>query len=323
MRKYLSVTYGAARNNNLGKRMRCKADPAHNSRLRLFGWLKPMMQKLPMSMIKVISPMGYSMLQLQMTWASYIDAIRAEGKASQPSGKTVFHALLANPDLPADQKGNTRLVDEAMNFLGAAPVTANVLRMIAYHIIANPEAHAKMIAELKTIMPTPTSETSLAQLEALPYFSAVICEGLRLAYGLIPRSQRVHREPLRYRDWVIPAYTPVAMTSKMTHDDPAVYPEPAAFKPERWLGEEGRALRAKYWLSFGKGTRKCLGENLATCTLYLTIAHMFRRFEGRLRLVGVVKERDVDISHDFLNTSTALDSPGVFIVVDSDRQNSE
>lgn len=44
------------------------------------------------------------------------------------------------------------------------------------------------------------------------------------------------------------------------HDEEA-YPEPDAFKPERWLDANGPAVKAtKNWIGFGAGPHKCIGE---------------------------------------------------------------
>ena len=42
---------------------------------------------------------------------------------------------------------------------------------------------------------------------------------------------------------------------------PSVFPEPTVFRPERWLEAENAGQRLdKYLVSFGRGTRQCLGK---------------------------------------------------------------
>ena len=57
----------------------------------------------------------------------------------------------------------------------------------------------------------------------------------------------------------------------------------------------------------------CAAVNLATAEVYLTLASMFRRF--KLELVDVERERDVDVTHDFINSSPSLGSKGVNVRV--------
>lgn len=58
-------------------------------------------------------------------------------------------------------------------------------------------------------------------------------------------------------------------------------PEPKAFRPERWLGDpvspvDGKPL-GSFIASFSKGSRICLGQNLALAELYLGLATFVRR----------------------------------------------
>jgi len=65
---------------------------------------------------------------------------------------------------------------------------------------------------------------------------------------------------MTYKSYTIPPLTPVSMTQKLTHDNPAIFPNPRNFEPERWLVEpEERKNLEKYLQPFGKGSRNCLG----------------------------------------------------------------
>lgn len=70
-----------------------------------------------------------------------------------------------------------------------------------------------------------------------------------------------------YKDWTIPAGTPVGMTSALIHQNADIFYEPESFIPERWI--ENPKLD-QYLLSFSKGTRQCAGIayvfSLSTCT---------------------------------------------------------
>jgi cytochrome P450 len=99
----------------------------------------------------------------------------------------------------------------------------------------------------------------------------------------------------------------------MMHDNPTLFPSPRSFQPDRWLQPNSAQLR-KYLVPFSKGSRQCLGMQLAYCELYLIVAALFapRRFEWEL---FETTERDVAIEHDFFNAFHAMDSKGVRVVV--------
>ena len=99
------------------------------------------------------------------------------------------------------------------------------------------------------------------------------------------------------------------MTSMIQHADPSKFPDPQKFDPERWT--KGSERLEKYLVNFSKGTRQCLGMNLANAELYLTLATVFRRFNIELYETTA---RDAEIAHDFFIPHAHADSKGVRIV---------
>jgi cytochrome P450 len=176
---------------------------------------------------------------------------------------TIFHELLKS-NLPPQEKSLSRLDDEALGTIGAGATTiAWALVTASFHLTNNPSILKKLQTELKAAIPDPTIEPDLPQLEKLPYLSACIQEGIRLSYGLAARHARVSPDKAtKYKEWTIPAGTPVSMTIVDVHHDEHIYPNSRSFIPERWLDnpktEEGESL-SRYFVSFGKGSRSCIG----------------------------------------------------------------
>lgn len=71
------------------------------------------------------------------------------------------------------------------------------------------------------------------------------------------------------------------MSSWILHRREDVFPNPDVFDPTRWVGppEELRE-QERCFVPFSSGTRSCLGQNLAMCEMYVTLAMIFRRFEA-------------------------------------------
>lgn len=137
------------------------------------------------------------------------------------------------------------------------------LSAITFQVLANPDVFRKLKEELVTAIPDANAIPAIAEVETLPYLSAVIQEGLRLHPGAILRMQRVSPETsLVYsnkstkKDWTIPAGSAVSMDARTTQLNPTIFPEPTLFKPERWIDN---ARLDKYLLTFSKGTRMCVG----------------------------------------------------------------
>lgn len=198
---------------------------------------------------------------------------------------TVFHEILSS-SLPESEKSVGRLRDEAVVVVGAGTSTTSwALSVATYHLLASPEILAKLKTELKSAVPDrDVQPVPLAVLENCPYLTGVVQEALRLSYGVCSRLQRISPDKeMVYRDqtaknWVIPRGTPVGMTSVMVHHDPSIFPDSFSFRPERWI-KNPRLDR--FLVSFSKGSRQCLGINLAYAEIYLCLFAIFSRFGSR------------------------------------------
>jgi cytochrome P450 len=103
---------------------------------------------------------------------------------------------------------------------------------------------------------------------------------------------------------------------EISHDED-IFPDSHKFVPERWLDNpvtgEGIPLD-RFMVSFGRGTRACLGVNLAWTELSLTLGMLFRRYKFELHEADVT---DVQLGHDFFIPVPRLDSKGVRVFVES------
>lgn len=238
------------------------------------------------------------------------DLMNCPASLKNSANPTIFQALV-DGDLPPAEKSVKRLVDEGSTVIGAAQQTTSYyLKTVTYHVLANPSIHARLQDELKAVIPNPDNIPSLPQLEALPYLHAVVQEGFRISYGITSRLQRISPDqPLQYQQWSIPAGTPISMTSIFQHEDPKKFPNPKCFDPDRWLNDDERL--DKYLVTFSKGTRQCLGMNLAIAEIYITVATVFRRFDMEL---FETTRRDADVAHDYFVPLGPKDSKGVRII---------
>ena len=178
------------------------------------------------------------------------------------------------------------------------------MSVTAFHIINSSTVYEELRRELAV---------DWADVEKLPYLNACMREGLRLSYGVTARSPRLWDKPIQYQGWTIPARTPVSLTIVDHNHNEEIFPESYKFKPERWL-KDGQLDNGmdRWWFSFGRGSRSCLGVNLATAEIQLCLATLFQRFEFELFETDV---SDVTVVHDFFLPSARLDSKGVRVRV--------
>ena len=105
--------------------------------------------------------------------------------------------------------------------------------------------------------------------------------------------------------------TPVGMSPHFIHLSPNYFPDPQAFIPDRWIGSDAK-LNTKLLTPFGKGTRMCIGSNLATAELHVVAATIVRRFQ--FELFETTRE-DVEIVFDAFVGQLRPESEGVRVKV--------
>lgn len=249
---------------------------------------------------------------MQAIEAQVADIMKEPSRNTIGNGRpTLFHHLLQS-NLPQHEKTVEHLSQEGVSVVAAGSDTTGIaLTVTTFHLLDNSDILARLKNELIEALPDPQATPAWSDLEKLPYLSAIIREGLRLAHGPSNRLPRVSRTTMKYGSWTIPPNTPISMSPMLIHENETIFPNHRKFLPERWLEPNNGSLN-KYLMAFGKGPRACLGMNLAYAELYITLATIFRRFRFELFETG---REDVDAEHDFMVPFPRLDSKGVRVLV--------
>jgi cytochrome P450 len=109
------------------------------------------------------------------------------------------------------------------------------------------------------------------------YMKATIAESLRLR-PVIPLAGRRLAEDLVTDDLELPAGTDVTAAIWLTHTDADLYPEPFAFRPERFLDQ---APDTYAWIPYGGGVRRCLGAAFAEFEMRIVLREVLTRVSLR------------------------------------------
>ena len=103
-----------------------------------------------------------------------------------------------------------------------------------------------------------TDYPSFKALETLPFLNAFIKETLRMWPTLPgPLERSVTEGGKVICDIYLPEGTEVTMQAYSIHRNEAIFPDPLALKPERWL-QETTEMKAAF-VPFSYGTRQCVG----------------------------------------------------------------
>jgi cytochrome P450 len=109
------------------------------------------------------------------------------------------------------------------------------------------------------------------------YLRATIAESLRLR-PVIPLAGRRLAEPLEADGRVLPPGTDVSAAIWLTHTRADIYPEPFAFRPERFLDSPPDTYA---WIPFGGGIRRCLGAAFAEFEMRIVLREVLTRCDLR------------------------------------------
>lgn len=297
---------------------RCATVLTESPRIKQFPWLLPTLNLLPDWWVKATNDAVWSIRIQEAEYRAMAAGVIAGGDKDKTSHVTIFHEMLDEPSLPPEEKTVMRMKAEATSFVGAGTLTvAHMLSLTCFFVLKKPDIYKRLMAELCEAMPDPESSTGQQKLESLPYLAAVVDEGLRLSYGSMHRLSRSHpKEAVHFRGWTIPPGTPVGCTAYLIHTNPELFPEPHAFRPERWLDIEPRERQhlRNYLNNFGRGTRQCVGMRLAYAEIYLTLGYFLRRLGGRLELFDTQYERDVAFVQDYFIPAPSKGSRGCRVV---------
>lgn len=187
------------------------------------------------------------------------------------------HSLLSRLYKVAGMPDNLTMNDLSGNAQGyvvaGSDTVSTTLTYFVWTVCRHPEAKQKLVEELRGLPSDFTDE----DLKKLNYLPLVIQEILRL-YAAAPAGlPRIVPDPgADFDGHFIPAGTTVMVQAHIMHRDAAIFPDPEIFRPERWASPTKQMKDA--FLSFGGGTRVCIGMHLAKAEIRLGVAHFFRTF---------------------------------------------
>ncbi|KAL2839750.1 cytochrome P450 [Aspergillus pseudoustus] len=244
---------------------------------------------LPTSVSKRIAPGMHYISELGTELVSDLINQRAkEGRSDEEyqEGKGAIFECLLKPSpkkqyVPPDMTG---LVQEACSFLvGGSDTTGLTLQAIALLVLRNPDTLRRLREELDGASSALGKDHfDVLEVSKLPWLTAVIRESMRLypaTPGPLPRE--VPPDGIHVGKYFLPGGTIVSSSLLSLHYNPAIFPDPEQFKPERWLGQAGADL-LEWWNPFSRGPRSCLGRQIAWHELATYIALLFWRFDLEL-----------------------------------------
>jgi cytochrome P450 len=207
-------------------------------------------------------------------------------------GDDVLSVLLSATHDDGSPMTNEELRDELMTVVGAGHETsATGLSWAFERLVRNPEALERLSAD-------PEDDA---------YLDAVVKETLRVR-PVVTDVARLLTRDTEIAGYTVPAGTIVLSVIALVHRRPDLWPDPHAFRPERFL--EGQP-EPYSWIPFGGGVRRCIGASFAQYEMKVVLRTIMRR--ARLRAESGEGERGV------LRNVTVVPNRGARVVLEERR----
>jgi cytochrome P450 len=238
-------------------------------------------------------PTGFTKIGLSLLDRATYDVISARRRAQDLEDRNdILSMLLQARTEDGEALTDKELRDELLTLvLAGHETTANSLAWIWERLVRTPDAYDAL------------REAVRGGQNAEEMIEATINEGMR-SRPVIPMIGRRVTVPWRLGEYAVEADTPVAMSILLLHHREDLYPEPFAFKPERWIGRKPGTYE---WIPFGGGIRRCLGASLAMAEQRVVLDAMVRRLD--------IEADDHEPEHAVHRNVTMIPSRGARVVI--------
>ncbi|TFK34637.1 benzoate para-hydroxylase [Crucibulum laeve] len=174
--------------------------------------------------------------------------------------------------------------------------SSSSISAIIFLILTHPQVYKKLMDTLDSAIKS--EEPTYEEVKDIPYLDATINEGYLFFPPGCQLNQLNKQSRLRYHATTaiglhrvvpeggitccgvyFPPGTEISVPAWTIQRDPKIWTDPNVFRPERWL--ESADLKP-FLLTFGKGSRACLGRNLAYMEMRIVIATVLTRYTLQL-----------------------------------------
>ncbi|XP_069937623.1 cytochrome P450 4c3 [Cherax quadricarinatus] len=166
--------------------------------------------------------------------------------------------------------------------------TAAAINWSLYLIGCYPEIQARVDEELQSIFGDSDRPVTMDDLREMKYTENCIKEALRL-FPSVPFLGRDLKEEVVIDNYRIPAGTTVMVVIYCLHRDPAQFPNPEVFDPDRFLPENVSKRHPYAYIPFSAGPRNCIGQKFALMEEKILLSNILRKF----RVESVTRQEDL------------------------------
>uniref|UniRef100_A0AAQ5ZW07 unspecific monooxygenase n=1 Tax=Amphiprion ocellaris TaxID=80972 RepID=A0AAQ5ZW07_AMPOC len=243
----------------------------------LFPFLLPLLEKMDVSFFPS---------EVLKFFYSFLKTIKSDRNKNDHKNRVDFMQLMVDSQVAeikqedeSSMKGLTdqEILAQAMIFIFAGYETSSsTLSFVAYNLATNPHIQKTLQKEIDETFPEKVRPNydGLMQME---YLDMVVNESMRL-YPIATRLERVSKTSVEVNGVTVPKGTTIMIPVYTLHRDPSLWPEPEAFKPERFSKENKDNIDPYAFLPFGAGPRNCIGMRFAQLMMKLALVEILQNF---------------------------------------------
>lgn len=219
-------------------------------------------------------------LRAKQTLETHMQQMIEARRADPGAHRDLLSILLQARDDEGKGMSDKQLRDEVVTlFVAGHETTAAALTWAFFLLSQHPEQEARLFAEADALGRRPPTYDDLPR---LPYALQIFKEAMRL-YPPVPLISRQTTEPITLGGVEFPARVLFFVSPYTLHRNPAIWPDPERFAPERFTPEAEAARHRHAYLPFGGGPRVCIGNHFALMEGTLLLTTLAQRFSFRLR----------------------------------------
>lgn len=228
----------------------------------------------PATMLPLDLP-GTPYRRLLVRMREIVERLEAEierKRTAGAEGDDLLSMMVRAHDEDPEQLTRDELIGEAFTMFFAGHDTASKALVWTLFLLAqHPRVYDELLAELDSELGG--GPPAYEQIYALPVLDRVVKESLRVLTPAVvfAREATVDAE---LGGFSIPAGAEVLYSPYVIHKDPAIFPEPKRFRPQRWSGIKPSAYE---YLPFGVGARTCIGAAFGGMQLRIMVALIVQR----------------------------------------------
>ncbi|KAH8410715.1 hypothetical protein KR222_000239 [Zaprionus bogoriensis] len=205
-----------------------------------------------------------------------------------PDDDLIFAYLqeMQNQQQETSSFNETQLIMTILDFfIAGSQTTSNTINLALMMLAMREDVQQQLYAEVAANTgcqgagtDAATAFPHLSRRESFHYMDAFIMEVQRFFHITPITGPRRALWPTQLAGYDIPKNATILISLRSVHLDEQHWTEPRQFRPERFIDAAGKCCKDEYFMPFGLGRRRCLGDALARACIFSFLVRIVQHF---------------------------------------------